>query len=496
MKTAGYAFALCLAATASALGLGGCSGSDPATGSQIFTAGMSPAREATIGRANHPKFVKVFGGEYGSQELKEYVTSVGRFLASTSELPNLEFTFTILNSPTVNAFAAPGGYIYLTRGLLALANDEAEIAAVLAHEIGHITARHGARSHGRNVLATIGMIGLNILGGGRYDDIAKLGTAGVLRSFSREHEHEADRLAIRYLARAGYDPGAMGRFLARLRDSSRLDAKRRGASPDAVDRFSYLATHPTPIERIGRAARMARATNVSNPITARDIYFSKISGIVFGDDRKHGFVQGRDFLHPAARFAFRVPPGFSLFNSPNTISALGPAKERILFEQEQRRFSGSMTGYLKDFWASGQRLAQLEALRVNGIEAATATTRLRTRNGAFDARLAAYRTPDRSIYRLVFLTPPDRTRALSAEFRRTLRSFRVLTAGEAARLKPHRLRIVTVGDRDSVRSLAHRQPFADYRVERFAVLNGISPGASLRPGTNLKLVVEGSGNGR
>ncbi len=496
MKAAGYAFALCLAATAPALPLGGCTGTDPATGSRIFTAGMSPEREASIGRANHPKFVKMFGGEYGSRELKEYIASIGRFLASTSELPDLEFTFTILNSPTANAFAAPGGYIYLTRGLLTLANDEAEIAAVLAHEIGHVTARHGARSHGRTVIATIGMIGLNVLGSGRYDDLARLGTTGALRSFSREHEHEADRLAIRYLARAGYDPGAMGRFLTRLRDSSRLDAKRRGASPDAVDRFNYLATHPAPIERIGRATRMARAVNVNGPITARDIYFSKISGIVFGDDREQGFVRGRDFLHPAARFAFRVPPGFSLFNSPDAVAAFGPARERILFDQEQRRFAGSMISYLRDFWAGGRRLAQLEALRVNGVEAATATTRLRTRDGALDARLAAYRTPDQSIYRFIFLTPPDRTRALSIAFRRALRSFRVLTSEEAARLKPYRLRIVTVGNRDSIESLAHRQPFADYRVERFAVLNGISPGASLRPGTNLKLVVEDSGNGR
>ncbi len=345
--------------------------------------------EASIGRANHPKFVKMFGGEYGSRELKEYIASISRFLASMSELPDLEFTFTILNSPTVNAFAAPGGYIYLTRGLLALANDEAEVAAVLAYEIGHVTARHGARSHGRNVIATIGMIGLSVLGDGRYDDLAQLATTGVLRSFSREHEHEADRLAIRYLARVGYDPDAMGRFLTRLRDSSR-----RGAPPDAVDRFNYLATHPAPIERIGRATRMARAVNVSGPITARDIYFSKISGIVFGNGREQGFVRGHDFLHPAARFAFRVPPGFSLFNSPNPVAAFGPAREGILFDQEQRRFTGAMTGYLRDFWANGLYFTQLEALRVNGIEAATATTRLRIRDGAFDARLAAYRTPD------------------------------------------------------------------------------------------------------
>ena len=496
MRAAGYALALCLAATASALPLGGCTSTDPATGSRIFTAGMSPEREASVGRANHPKFVKAFGGEYGSAELKAYVASIGRFLVSTSELPNLEFTFTILNSPTVNAFAAPGGYIYLTRGLLALANDEAELAAVMAHEIAHVTARHGARSHGRNVIATIGMIGLNILGGGRYDEIARLGTTGVLRGFSREHEHEADSLAIRYLARAGYDPGAMGRFLARLRDSSRLDAKRRGASPDAVDRFDYLATHPAPIERIGRARRMAGATPVSDPITARDIYLSKISGIVFGDDREQGFVRGRDFLHPVARFGFRVPPDFSLFNSPDAVAAFGPAGERILFDQERRGFSGAMTDYLRDSWAKGRRLARLEALRVNGLEAAAAMTRLRTRDTTFDAGLAAYRTPDGSIYRFLFLTPPERTRALSTAIRRTLHSFRVLTAAEAARLEPHRLRIVTVGGQDSVETLARRQPFADYRVERFAVLNGIDPGIGLRPGSSVKLVVEDGGRGR
>ena len=203
--------------------LGACA-TAPGTGRTIFTGGLSEEGEAELGRKEHPKVMAQYGGSYTDPELNAYVTSVGNFLAQTSELPDLKFTFTILDSPVVNAFALPGGYIYITRGLLALAGNEAEMAGVLAHEIGHVTARHTAERYGQTMAANVAGAGLGILLGGPAAQAG--GTLGALlvRSYSREQEFEADMLGGRYLGRARYDTQAMAGFLSQLQGHSRLEA--------------------------------------------------------------------------------------------------------------------------------------------------------------------------------------------------------------------------------------------------------------------------------
>lgn len=465
--------------------LGGCA-TNPTTGGAIFTGGLSQQEEIRIGRLNHPVILKQYGGEYGTPELRRYVESIGQFLASTAERPDLKFKFTVLNSESVNAFATPGGYVYVTRGLLALADNEAQLAAVLAHEIGHITARHHAQRSGQSLLANIGLGAVGALGGRAAANLGQFAAIGILRGFSREHEREADSLSMRYMARAGFDPGAMAEFLRKLRANARLTKIRRGESPDAVDRFDYLATHPAPAERVELAAEMARHAAVRDPVTGRDVYLSKISGMLYGGDPEQGFVRKRDFLHPKLRFAFRVPPGFSVLNSRKAVIAFGPDGARILFDHAPRPADGPMTFYLREVWGGKLQLEDLEAIEVNGLEAATAQRRGR----AHDLRLVAYRAGPGTIYRFLFLTPPDRTRSLSTELRRTTYSFRLLSAAEAAQLRPHKLRIVTVAPGDTVESLARSLPYADHQVERFEILNGISRTERLRPGRKLKTVGE------
>jgi predicted Zn-dependent protease len=472
-----------------AAGLGGCA-QNPATGESVFTGGFSEDQEVRMGRESHPQIVKEFNGEYGSPELKAYVASLGQLLARTSERPNLKFTFTVLNSDIINAFAIPGGYVYITRGLLALADNEAQLAAVLGHEIGHITALHHARRYGDSLLATLGVVVAGAALGQPGADLAQHGALALLQSYSRDNEYEADLLGVRYLSRTGFDPYAMAGFLTRLREDSRLTAIRRGESPDAVDRFNYLATHPAPVARVDRAKSLAAETKVREPMTARDVYLSKIDGMLYGDDPEQGFIRGRDFLHPKLHFAFRIPEGFSMFNTERAVIAFGPDKSRIVFDRAPKSVDGTMSYYLRDAWAKSVRLSGLEAIKVNGLDAATATTTIQTNDGAFDARLVAYRIDLQTIYRFVFLTPRAKTAALSTELRRATYSFRRLNGAEAAALKPHRLRIVTVQPGDTVESLGRRMPFADYQVERFAVLNGLSRNETLRPGQRLKMVVE------
>jgi len=198
----------------------------PATGRSFFTAGMSQEDEAKLGAKQHKEIVKEFGGAYQDPALGRYVSSLGTLLARTSELPDLKFTFTVLDSPIVNAFALPGGYVYVTRGLLALAENEAEVAGVLSHEIGHVTARHAAERYGQAMAAKLATAGLGILfGSGPEVQAANTLSALALSSWSRDQEFEADTLGVRYLTRGGFDPGAMASFLAKLQANSRLQAK-------------------------------------------------------------------------------------------------------------------------------------------------------------------------------------------------------------------------------------------------------------------------------
>jgi predicted Zn-dependent protease len=467
--------------------LAGCA-KNPATGGTAFTGGLSQSQEIQMGRENHPKIIKEFGGKYGTPALKRYVDGIGQLLSKTSERPDLKFTFTVLNSDIVNAFATPGGYVYITRGLMALADNEAQLAGVLAHEIGHITALHHARRHGQSILANIGLAAVGILGGREIAQVGQLGATTLLQSFSRENEYEADELGVRYLSRVGFDPTAMAGFLGKLRADSRLSALRRGESPDKVDQFNYLATHPAPAARVQRATALARQKNVKNPMTARDIYLSKLDGLLYGGDPDEGFIRGRDFQHPKLRFAFTVPDGFSLMNSNKAVYAIGPNKSRIIFDRAGKPVDGSMENYVGRVWGSKMQLRDLETVRVNGLEAATATTQVRTNDGPFDARLTAFRVDAKTIYRMIFLTAGADTDRLATGLRRTTYSFRRLSPAEASRLRPLVLRIITVQRGDTVESLARRMPYSDFKLERFEVLNGISRNDRLRRGQKLKMV--------
>lgn len=469
--------------------LGGCS-TNPATGQPTFTAFMSESEEIRIGRQEHPKIVREFGGVYDDPEVTKYIDSIGQFLASTSEKPDLKFTFTVLDSPVVNAFALPGGYVYVTRGLLALANSEAEIAGVIGHEIGHVTARHSAQRYSQAVLANIGMMGVAIAtGSGALANLAGSGAAIYLQSYSRDQEYEADILGVRYLSRATYEPRAMASFLSSLLADSRLDAELAGR-PGAADEYNIMATHPRTADRVERAIGAAGERTVADPMIARDVYLDKIDGMLYGDDPKQGFIKGRRFAHPVLKFEFTVPEGFRLHNTPSAVIARGPDGAAIQFDQASPTPSGDLVDYLANVWAKNISLQNLERITVNGLQGATGTARVQTRSGAADLRLAAIRYSSDRVYRFLFLTPPNRTAALSEGLRRTTYSFRKLSDAEAAALKPQRIRVVTVQPGDSVASLAARMPFDDRQVERFRVLNGLQNGATLTPGQRVKLVAE------
>jgi predicted Zn-dependent protease len=470
-------------------GLTGCA-TNPATGGQMFTL-MSPQEEQKIGDTEHPKLIATFGGEVIDRPLTSYIASVGQLLAKTSEQPNLKFSFTVLDTDTINAFALPGGYVYITRGLLALANTEAELAGVLAHEIGHITARHTAQRYSQSVLASLGVNVIGILTGSR--EIANLAGTGAglyLRSYSRGDEFEADMLGVRYLKRAGFDAKAMASFLASLRARTQLDAKLAGLPPGKVDERDLLATHPRTVERVERAAEVANNIRVANPIVGRNIYLKKIDGLIYGDTPAQGFARGRNFLHPELHFRFRVPEKFELRNSPTNVTAKGPGDALIVFDGAKRPGKRSVYDYLINVWGRGVRITNREEITINGLPAATGNTRLRTNKGTLDVRLVAILGSEKQIWRLRFLTQPRDTQKFASAFRKTTYSFKKVAAAEAETWQPRRIRLHKVTASDTVESLAARLPFDRFKVDHFRTLNGFGPGEPLKVGQTVKLILE------
>jgi len=472
----------------------GCS-TNPATGEQSFTAFMSEADEIRVGAEEHPKIIKQFGGEYLDRPLNAYIRNIGKKLAAISEIPNLPYRFTILNDERVNAFAVPGGYVYITRGLLALAENEAEVAGVLAHEIGHITARHTAQRYSTTVATNIGLTVIGVIGSAAglpsgLGRIASVGAQAAIQGYSRQQELEADMLGVRYMTRMGYDPNAMTSFFHKLDAHSKLEATLQGQ--DGVS-HNIMSTHPRTADRIRQAIKLTRAKRVAGSRNGREEYLDRIDGMVFGDDTEQGVRKGRSFIHPVLRFRFDAPPDFVLFNSTSQVTAHGPNDSKIVFDMAKRKNAVQTRGlkaYLSGVWGRNLSLDGIENIDVNGSPGATGSARLSTSNGSRDVRLLVVRGGKEQIFRFAFITRPEMTAKLNTEFRRTTYSFRRLSEQEAAAIKPLRIKLVTVKPGDTVAKLAARMPFEKYQREWFRVLNALDKGEHLTPGQRVKLVTD------
>jgi predicted Zn-dependent protease len=476
----------------------GCStATSPATG-RTFSTPISEQQEAQLGREEHPKIVQEFGGEYKEKpDLTAYVSSVGQFIAATSERKDVKYTFTVLNTPDVNAFAVPGGYIYTTRGLVALANNEAELASVLGHEAGHITARHTAERAGQAQQTQFGVLGATLLGailGGQTGAELAGGVASQygqvrLAGYSQEQEFEADSLGVRYMKRATYDPQAAATFLSALRAQTQLEAKLAGKDPNLVDDQNMMASHPRTVDRVQRAIQEAGGPQ-PGAMTERDIYLQKIDGIMFGDDPSQGVIAGTKFVHPPLRFAFEVPSGYKLVNLPDVVAIRGPKGTLGNLTLASPQPSGSLTAALQNYDPKGNIVFDnIENLTINGMEAATGLTRVNTKSGNANYRAVLVRHTSGKVYEFVFLSLTDLGARYDSDFQKIATSFRQINASEAAQYnKPQRIRIVTVKAGDTVQSLASRMVVADDKEGWFRVLNGLTNGQQVQAGQKVKIV--------
>lgn len=458
---------------------------NPATGR--YTVG-SIEDDVSTGQQQHPQILQAFGGAYDDPKLNRYVSEIGRDLVGHTEFPNLRFTFTVLNTPSVNAFAIPGGYVYLTRGLLALASNEAEMAGVLGHEIGHVIARHGAERQSQGLLTQLGAAAVAIATGSpELASAAGYGGQAYLQSYSRDQELEADTLGVDYMAASGYNPNAMASFLATMGDYSRLQAEMAGRNPNSVDQFDFLASHPRTTERVERAIAEAAGENLEGTVLRRDVYLQNIDGMLYGDDPKEGIIRGREFIHPDLRFEFEAPQGFRLQNSPTRVVAGNGRDAAMIFDMAQSA-SGTPKQYLEREWSNRLSLANVRSFRVRGLDAAVGQTRVQTQNGVTDLMVAALEADQGRVYRFAFVTAAGRLDAYEGAFLDSVRSFRRLSKAQARRIKAYRIHIRTVRKNDSVARLSKDMPFGAFNAKMFRVLNDLIGNQEVAPGEEIKLV--------
>jgi predicted Zn-dependent protease len=430
----------------------------------------------------HLRILASYSGTYENPRLQATIEKTVNRLVAASERPDLKYKVTILNSPAINAFALPNGHLYVTRGLIALANDEAELASVLAHEMGHVIARHAAiREDQARQAALISHVVSDVLSDPQMGALALAKSKLTLAAFSRAQEFEADGIGVGISARAGFDPFGAARFLTDMQRNADLKPAGSGESraPD------FLTTHPATPERVKNA--LANARQFSGPGAGerdRDEYLGILNGMVYGDDPSEGFVRGRRFLHPKLGFTFVAPPGFSLDNTAQAVLGLKDGNEAMRLDVVSVPAEQPLPDYLKSGWMENVDPASLEEFSVNGFPAATATAT----GDQWSFRLFAVRFGS-DVYRFIYAAK-DKTAQIDRSFRESVATFRRMSLKESKQVHPLHLKIVKVGGNDTVESLARRMATSDHALERFRVLNGLGPQTHLKPGEKVKIAVE------
>ena len=465
---------------------------------QTAPSAISQADKQTGAKA-HPEILNEFGGAYDSPKQADYVRRVGQKVAVQSGLSNTQsdFTITLLNSSVNNAFAIPGGYVYVTRQLMGLMNDEAELASVLGHETGHVAARHSQRRQNaatRNqVLGTLGQVLTGVLLGSnsQVGQLLNQGISGATQyftlKFSRAQEYEADDLGVNYLFKAGYDPMASSTMLASLAAQSALDSRVSNQSGRSVP--EWASTHPDPGSRVTRAAQKAAATGAKNGVRNRDAFLAALDGTLYDDDPKQGVIDGQVFKHPELKLTFTIPDGYAMSNGSQAVTISGNGGQA---QFTGAAFDGDLNRYVVSAFStltggkSSIDPAKVTTRQVNGLNAAAGTATANTQSGQVDVTIFAYAFDAKNAYHFVTIVPAG---SGIGPFSGMVQSMRRMTAAEAAAVKPRKIQVVTVKNGDTVASLAGRMAYSSYQTERFLTLNALTAGTALRPGQKVKLVV-------
>jgi len=446
---------------------------------------LSDEDEVRMGQETDPEITAMYG-IYDDVALVTYIDNLGQQLAKISHRPQLTYTFNVMDSPVINAFAVPGGYVYLTRGILAYLNSEAELAGIIGHEIGHITARHSAQQYTKAQLAQIGL-GLGSLLSQTFSQYAGLAGQGIgllFLKFSRDNEREADNLGVEYSSKAGYDATDMANFFITL---DKMHGGEKGSLPD------FLTTHPNPENRVGavrEAARKWQATlGLTSPKINRNTYLRRIDGLVVGDDPSQGFVENSIFYHPGMKFTFPVPRGWELQNLPSQVQIISPdEKASILFtlgttttpEAEAQSF----------LTESKATVLSRKDTVINGFKTLMLMSQLPTQSGTLQI-VSSFISNNRTVFIFHGFTGEMNFTAYQTAFQGTMNGFRTLRDQAKLNVRQDRIRI-----RQTKRTMSLSQaltqfgtPHAD--LEKLALINGRNLSDQIPANTLLKVIEKG-----
>jgi predicted Zn-dependent protease len=460
---------------------------NPVTGQREFSL-MSEAQEIEIGKQLDAE-VRTEMGVYEDEALQRYVQDIGMRLARASERPALPWQFMVVDVPAVNAFALPGGYIYLTRGILPFLDNEAQLAGVLGHEIGHVTARHSAQQYTKVTTTGVGLTLLSIFvpEARPFQGLAETAFSVMFLKYGRDDELQADRLGVGYAAETGWDPAGVAGMLNTLARLDEASGSRKGVP-------NWLSTHPAPADRVQEiqsVIQQASAKLPGKPVVDRAQYQNHIDGIIFGDSPSEGIVRGSQFLHPVLRLGITFPQGWEIQNTKTQVVAKAPEREQYVLLQSVQSAQGSIEQVARGSMAnSGWRQVDGQRVEINGLDAYVGTYQGSMEGLGNVVTRAAHIVHQQRVYVLAGLAPGNAFQAAEQEFMQTIRSFRALSAAEAERIRPNLVDLYTVRSGDTWEAIAEHGG-GIVKPATLAIMNNYEPAQPPRQGDRIKIVVEG-----
>jgi predicted Zn-dependent protease len=472
--------------------LAGCA-TNPVTG-KSDVAMMSEESEVKLGKQMHVQITQTMG-VYDDYNLQDYVQRLGEKLAKASHRPNLEWKFTVLDTDDVNAFATPGGFVYISRGILPYLSNEAELAAVLGHEIGHVTARHSVQRQSQStiagVLSTAAMI---FTGQPALGDLTNIAGAAIISGYGRDAELEADSLGAEYLARTGYNPEAMIEVVSVLKEQERFERDRaRAEGRDPQVYHGVFASHPDNDTRFREAVVSAGKVEgrATGEVENRDQFLRAVNGVAFGSSRRQGMVRDNRFYHADYQLTIAFPKGWSVQNDPQQLLAAAPDRNSMMVMTAQAPPAGVTSP--REFVLRGlgdRRLDRGEELEINGLDAYTVIVRGDSSPYGNGANVRYVVVSYNNLMWIIRGASRADDPAPSGDvlFLSSAKTFRQLKSNEFRLAEPYRMRIVPAPAGVTIEQIAARSPLTEYSVEQHRLINGLYPEGEPKTGDPVKFV--------
>nr|WKN38864.1 M48 family metalloprotease [Tunicatimonas sp. TK19036] len=463
---------------------------NPVTGKKELML-LSKNQERAMGEQSDPEITQFFG-VYEDPQLQRFIQSKGEQMARISHRSDLNYKFKIVDSPVVNAFAVPGGFVYFTRGIMAHFNNEAEFAGVLGHEIGHITARHSAKQYSKQMVAQVGLVAGLVIAPelAQYADVAQQGLSLLFLKFGRDNESQSDKLGVEYSTKIGYDANEMAQFF------STLD-RMRGEEVESVPTF--LSTHPDPADRQQRVQELAQKwkekTDAATLEVGRNSYLRMIDGLLYGEDPKQGYVEKGVFYHPVLKFQFPLPSQWTFQNTPQQVQMGQPDGAAIM---TLSLAPGNSLQNAAQAIVQNNNLSIVESDEgsVNGLPALVMVADVQTQQGQpqqqQQVRTLIYLIQyEGNIYNIMGISTAQNFNKFTSTFTRTMKNFAPLTDASKLNVAPERIDIREVRQTSTLSQALKGFDMPTDRLEELAVLNGMELNEQVSQGTLIKTVVRG-----